>query len=121
MPSSVTRDSTACMDRSGPMSCGATSTCQASRLASASRAITAKTSPASPNPASVSVSTTAATALASRTPSHARMTAASAGVSGTGGVSVPSTPTNGIRRGTSQGRSAVACSAMIARTAQPSR
>ena len=44
-------------------------------------------------------------------PSHARMTAASAGVSGTGGAngrrsSVPSTPTNGIRRGTSHGRSA---------------
>ena len=61
-----------------------------------------------------------------RVPSHARSTAASASVSGTGGVSgrsssVPSTPTDGIRRGTSQGRSALAWLAMVADTAQPSR
>ena len=86
-PSSVTRDRSARTERSGRRSCGATSTCQASRRLSASRAITAKTSATSPNPAEGSASSAAAISPASRVPSHARMTAASACVSGTGGVS----------------------------------
>ena len=68
----------------------------------------------------------AAIALASREPSLIRRIAASAAVSGIGGAKgkrsmVPSIRTNGIRRGFSHGRSAMAYSAMIARMAQPSR